>query len=72
VFIRFSEFFEKRFGHRQREYNLFDPDYVRSVPDYELVELTNIQELEKVYSNTRVLSKYEEILPESYAVLRRV
>lgn len=72
VFIRFSEFFEKRFGHRRKNYNLLDVDTVRSVPGYELVELTDIQELEQAYSSTRVLSNYEEILPEDYAVLVRI
>jgi O-methyltransferase involved in polyketide biosynthesis len=71
IFIRFREFFERRFGHGGERYNLLEVGFVRSIPGYELVELTDIQELEKVYSDTRLLSKYDEILPENYAVLRR-
>lgn len=72
VFIRFSDFFERRFGHQRTDYNFLDVDFVGSLSGYELVELTDIQRLERSYSNTRLLSDYRKILPESYAVLRRV
>jgi O-methyltransferase involved in polyketide biosynthesis len=72
VFIRFSEFFERRFGHRRTDYNFLDAGFVGSLSGYELVELTDIQRLERAYSDTELLSDYQKILPESYAVLRRI
>ncbi|NIM65393.1 MAG: hypothetical protein GTO51_05310 [Candidatus Latescibacteria bacterium] len=71
VFIRFREFFSKRFGYKEARYNLFDADFVRSIPGYSVVEITSIQDLEKVYSKTTFLSDYENILPEQYAVLMK-
>ena len=45
---------------------------VGALSGYELVEVTDIRELERAYSDTRLLSDYRKILPESYAVLRRI
>jgi len=72
VFLRFVDFCERRFGHRKQSYTLLELSYVGGIPGYELLELTDIQALEKVYSGTRVLSNFDEILPENYAVLRRI
>ncbi|MEW6742297.1 MAG: class I SAM-dependent methyltransferase [Planctomycetota bacterium] len=71
IFLRFKQFCSERFGHRATEYNLLDPGTVRSLPGYEVVALTDVQEQETVYSKQRVLASYDAILPENYAVLRR-
>lgn len=68
---RFKTFFAERFGYRELDYNLFDEDFVRSRPGYELLEVTNVQEQERILSGTNILANYEEILPENYALLRK-
>jgi len=72
VFQRFREFCARRFGHDREMYNLLAPDDVAAVAGYEVVELTDIQQLEVEFAGTRVLADFQEILPEHYVVLRRV
>jgi O-methyltransferase involved in polyketide biosynthesis len=69
VFNRFRMFFGDRLGHAQSDYNLFDLDAVAAIDGYDIVETTDIQSLEKEYSQTDCLQSYEDILPEQYAVL---
>jgi O-methyltransferase involved in polyketide biosynthesis len=71
VHLRFKKFFADRFGHGQSDYNLFDVGFLKSIDGYEIVDLTDIVELEKRYTKERILTRLEEILPEHYAVLRR-
>jgi len=68
---RFREFFTDRFGYRETDYNLFDVDFIRSLQGYEVVEITDVQEQETILAGTSVLSNYEEILPENYAILKK-
>jgi len=72
VTTRFKKFFAERFGHQETEYNLFDHNFIKTIRSYEVIDSTNIQELESRYADTSVLSDYEEILPENYAVLKKV
>jgi O-methyltransferase involved in polyketide biosynthesis len=72
VTIRFKKFFAERFGHKETEYNLIDSDFINAIRSYEVIKSTNIQELERLYAGTSVLSNYEEILPENYAVLKKI
>ena len=44
---------------------------MRTIDGYEIVELTDIVELERRFSNERKLTAPQEILPERYAVLER-
>ena len=71
VHARFRKFFAERFGHGESEYNVFDADLLRTIDGYEIVELTDIVELERRFSNERKLTAPQEILPERYAVLER-
>jgi len=71
VFRRLKEFFSERFGREEIEYNLFDIDFIQSIRNYEMIELTDIQELERIFAQTDQLSNFEEILPEYYALLKR-
>ena len=72
VFLRFGKFFAERFDYRRGDYNLFEMGFVSSIPGYEVVETTSVQQLETVYAHTTRLAVYEQILPENYAVLKRV
>jgi O-methyltransferase involved in polyketide biosynthesis len=69
VFLRFERFFAKRFGVAERRYNFMDREYVASIKDYKVAELKSVQELERLFSDTRVLQDPGAILPESYALL---
>jgi len=71
VHARFRKFFAERFGHGESEYNVFDADLLRTIDGYEIVELADIVELERRFSNERKLTAPQEILPERYAVLER-
>jgi methyltransferase (TIGR00027 family) len=71
VFLRFESFCADRFGHRARRYTFLDEAGLRAVVGYSVEETAQIQDLELVYSDTRVLQDPSAILPESYAVLRR-
>jgi O-methyltransferase involved in polyketide biosynthesis len=71
VTARFKKFFADRFGHAEIDYNLFDEDFVRSRPGYEVLEITNVQEQERALSGTNILADYDQILPEYYALLRK-
>lgn len=72
TFARLRTFFQDRFGHAETQYNLFELDFVRSIPGYELTAHTDVQTLEGEYLGTRVLAEYDEILPEHYILLKRV
>ena len=71
VHIRFKKFCAGRFGHDESDYNLFDAGFLRSVPGYDVIEITDIVELETRFSSERKLVHPDEILPEQYAVLVR-
>ena len=69
---RFRKFLADRDIHGKEDYNPLDVGRLALLPGYEVVEITNIQLLERVFSNGRWLADYENILPENYAVLRKV
>jgi hypothetical protein len=63
-------FFSDRFGFDNKQYNLMNLDFIQNLNDYVLVESTDIQELEKRYTEDNFLSDYNKIIPEYYVVLR--
>lgn len=71
VHVRLRKFFAARFGHSESDYTHFDAGFLKSIPGYEVIETTDIVELETRYSAERKLTRFEEILPEHYAVLER-
>lgn len=71
VHTRLKQFFSKRFGIEKASYNIFDIDFLRSVDGYEVSEVTDVQELERVYAGTSHLADPDKIIPEHYAVLTR-
>lgn len=72
VFLKLKEYFRDHFGYGDREYNLLAPDFFRAVEGYEILELTDTTAQEKVFSNTSLMERYEEILPTDFAVLKKV
>lgn len=72
VFLRFKKFCATRFGHAETHYTLLDEEFIHELQGYTAVEQTDIQELEKRYTDTVLLKNYCEILPENYIVLQRI
>jgi O-methyltransferase involved in polyketide biosynthesis len=68
---RFRKFFAGRFGHAESDYHFFGTDLLRALDGYDIVETTDIVELERRFSSERRLADPGEILPERYAVLER-
>lgn len=64
------KFFSDRFGFDNKQYNLMDLDFVQNINGYEVTESTNIQELEKIYTEDTFLSDYNKIIPEYYVILK--
>lgn len=71
VTCRFARFCAERFGHARERYNLFDETSIAAVTGYDIVELTDVQELEQVFAGSSDLADYRTILPEHYALLQR-
>ena len=70
VFLRLNEFFKDEF--QVKDYNLLAVDDIKSISGYQVKELTNVaeQEFELLYTNH--LAEHDKILPENYAVLKRI
>lgn len=71
ILKKLMRFFSDRFGFTENQYNYIDLDFIQNINGYGLVESTDIQELEKTYTEDNFLSDYNKILPEYYVVLRR-
>lgn len=70
VLKKLMRFFSDRFGFDNKQYNLMDLDFVQNIKGYVLVESTDIQELEKIYTEDNFLSDYNKIIPEYYVILK--
>lgn len=70
VLKKLMRFFSDRFGFDNKQYNLMDLDFVQNINGYEVAESTNIQELEKIYTEDTFLSDYNKIIPEYYVILK--
>ncbi|MEX2263592.1 MAG: class I SAM-dependent methyltransferase [Bryobacteraceae bacterium] len=71
VFCKLQDFFVRRFGFETQAYNLFGEDFICSLGGYGVVRITDATAEERTYAGTAILSDYDKILPENYAVLRR-
>ncbi len=71
IFIKLQTFFADRFGFKVSDYNLFDFEFIKSIKGYKLVETSDAVEQERIFAGTNILSDYNKILPENYAVLVR-
>lgn len=70
VLKKLMRFFSDRFGFDNKQYNLIDLNFIQNIKGYELVESTDIQDLEKTYTNDNFLADYNKIIPEHYVILR--
>lgn len=68
--IRFKKYLAENLGH-EKKYNHFNADYVRAIPGYSLITLTDVQEQEARFSDHLVLSERTELILDTYAVLKR-
>ena len=71
VFGRLEAYLKNRFGWKFTAYNLFDRDYITSVPGFETVEETDISAAERQRSDSRVLQDKSGRLPIFFTVLRK-
>lgn len=71
VFVCLQEYFEKKFGYKKRKYNLFGRAFIEGIDGYEILELTDMTEQEKVYCKTCIMEDHQNILPTDLAMLRR-
>jgi O-methyltransferase involved in polyketide biosynthesis len=71
IHARLKRFFNERFGFEETRYNIFDVDFINSLDGYTVLEITDVQELERIYAGTSRLSDPDKIIPEHYAVLSR-
>ncbi len=71
VFLRFKKFCAERFGHKETHYTFCNEEFIHGIQGYTLVEQTDIQKLEKRYTDSALLKNSYEILPENYVVLQR-
>ncbi|MFE3845509.1 class I SAM-dependent methyltransferase [Thermoplasmatota archaeon] len=72
ILRKLMRFFTDHFGFAENQYNLIDSDFIQNINGYKPVESTDIQELEKTYTEDNFLSDYNKILPEYYVLLRKL
>ncbi len=72
VYQKFKKYWAEKFNYKENCYNLFDVDFIQNIMGYEIIELTDIQKLEKRFLKTNILKNYENILPENYVVLKKI
>jgi O-methyltransferase involved in polyketide biosynthesis len=70
VFIKLVKYFADKFNYK-KQYNLFDTNFIFSIPKYKPLEITNITSKEIFYSNTSIMSDYNNILPVELAIIQR-
>lgn len=72
VFLKLQEYFKENFGYKDREYNLFGLEFIKTIKGYRAIEMTDTTEQEKIYSHTSSMENYEQILPTDFSILERV
>jgi O-methyltransferase involved in polyketide biosynthesis len=71
ILKKLMRFFSDRFGFDNQKYNLIDLDFFQKLKGYKLIESTDIQELEKIYTEDNFLSDNNKILPEYYIIFKK-
>ena len=64
-------FFSEHFGFDNQKYNLIDMNFIQNIKGYTLIESTDIQELEKIYTEDNYLSNNNKLLPEYYIIFKK-
>lgn len=71
VFLRLQEYFKENFGYEDREYNLFGPDFIKTIKGYKVMETMDTTRQEKIYCRTLIMENYEQILPTDFSILEK-
>ncbi len=71
IFLKFSDFLERRCNHSKRDYNLMTPRDIRSFPGYEVGLETDVSAVERQISDAPVLQDWATRIPENFIVLTR-
>lgn len=69
VLRKLKTFLEGHFGYEQKEYFLFDRDYIESKKDYVISELKTIQDIEKLYAGTNFFDNKDNVIPANLCTL---
>jgi O-methyltransferase involved in polyketide biosynthesis len=69
VLQKLKTYLEERFGYQQKEYFLFDKDYIESKKDFVISEIKKISEVEKTYAGTNNFENKENVIPANLCTL---
>lgn len=72
VFLRLQKYFKENFGYENREYNLFGPEFIKTIKGYKMAEITDTTAQEKIFSDTTIMKNYEQILPTDFSILEKI
>lgn len=72
IFIKLEQYFAEQFNFESCTYNLFDFEFINSIEGYEVIEITDVAQQEKMYCTSSILQDYTSILVENYAILRKI
>lgn len=69
VLQKLRTYLSERFGYEQKEYFLFDKDYIESKKDFVISEIKKISEVEKSYAGTNHFENKENVIPANLCTL---
>ncbi len=71
IFLKFSDFLERRCNHPSRNYNLMTPVNIRSFPGYKVKLETDVSAFERQIADAPVLQDWATRIPENFVILVR-
>lgn len=69
VLQKLRTYLTERFGYEQKEYFLFDKDYIESKKDFVISEIKKISEVERTYAGTNHFENKENVIPANLCTL---
>lgn len=69
VLQKLRTYLSERFGYEQKEYFLFDKDYIESKKDFVISEIKKISEVEKSYAGTNHFENKDNVIPANLCTL---
>lgn len=69
VLQKLKTYLKERFGYEQKEYFLFDKNYIESKKDFVISEIKKISDVEKIYAGTNIFEKKENVIPANLCTL---
>lgn len=69
IFLKFSDFLERRCNHPNRDYNLMTPGDIQSIAGYRAAVETDVSAVERQISDRPVLQDWATRLPENFVTL---